>query len=162
MDALLIFRLLFLLGVANGAPILAKKILKDRFARPLDGGALFFDGRPLFGSSKTARGVVSSVVATSICAPLVALSWKIGGLVAIGAMLGDLFSSFLKRRMARPPSSRVLCLDQIPESLFPLLACRSALSLSVVEIGVGVVAFLALGLLLSRILFALKLRDQPF
>lgn len=162
MDALLVARLLFLLAVANGAPILAKKVFGDRFARPLDGGTLFFDGRAIFGPSKTVRGLASSVLATTISAPLVGFSWQIGALVAVAAMLGDLFSSFLKRRMARPPSSRALCLDYIPESLFPLLACRPALALNALEIVVGVVAFFAFGLLFSRILFELKVRDQPF
>jgi CDP-2,3-bis-(O-geranylgeranyl)-sn-glycerol synthase len=32
------------------------------FARPLDGGSLFVDGQPMFGPSKTIRGIVVSVI----------------------------------------------------------------------------------------------------
>ena len=34
------------------------KLLGVSFAHPLDGGARLFDGQPLFGRSKTIRGIV--------------------------------------------------------------------------------------------------------
>ena len=57
-DPLLIVRLLLLLGVANGMPVLARKVLKDAFAAPVDAGLKFVDGRALFGDSKTIRGII--------------------------------------------------------------------------------------------------------
>lgn len=162
MNAVLILQLLFLLTVANGAPLLAKRLFGDLFARPLDGGALYADGRPVFGASKTWRGVISSVLATGACAPLVGLSALIGVVVGAGAMAGDLFSSFSKRRMARPASSRALGLDQIPEALVPLLCVRLLTPVSVFEIVVVVTLFFFASVLLSRLLFDLKVRDQPF
>ena len=42
--------------LANGTPIVAKKVFGRRFSFPLDAGTIFFDGRPLFGPSKTIRG----------------------------------------------------------------------------------------------------------
>src|SRR5690349_17501452 len=124
MHTTLIFQLLVLLVVANGAPVLVKKALGDQLAQPFDGGAVLPDGRPLFGSSKTVRGVVSSFLATPLVALLMGFQWEVGALVAGGAVAGDLFSSFVKRRLGFPPSSMALGLDQIPESLFPLAACR--------------------------------------
>lgn len=53
------FRLFLLLGVANTAPLVAKRLFGPRWSAPLDGGLIFFDGRPLFGSSKTIRGLVA-------------------------------------------------------------------------------------------------------
>ena len=50
---------------------------------------------------------------------MIGLDWRIGALVAAMAMLGDLFSSFLKRRMGLAPSRQAIGLDQIPESCFP-------------------------------------------
>jgi hypothetical protein len=137
----LITRLLFLLILANGTPLLANKILGNRFSRPLDCGVKCADAQPLFGASKTVRGVFLSVLATAVGARLVGLGCNIGALVGSAAMLGDLFSSFLKRRMGLPVSSKAVGLDQIPESLFPLLACRSALSLTIWDIALGVLAF---------------------
>jgi CDP-diglyceride synthetase len=124
-----ILQLLILLMLANGTPVVAKKILGERFAYPLDGGVEFVDGQPLFGRSKTIRGVVLAVLGTMVGAPLIGLGWAIGFLVGSLAMAGDLASSFLKRRMALPPSSRASGLDQLPEALLPLLACRNLLSL---------------------------------
>jgi CDP-diglyceride synthetase len=112
----LIAELLVLLTPANGTPVITKDILRDRFASPIDGGAKFVDGRPLFGSSKTLRGILLSILVTSACAPLVAASWRIGALVASAAMAGDLFSSFLKRRTNLPAGAKATDLDQIPES----------------------------------------------
>jgi CDP-diglyceride synthetase len=101
-----ILQLLVLLVLANGTPVVAAKVFGKRFAYPLDGGAEFIDGRPLFGRSKTIRGVVLAVLATIVGAPLVGLEWQIGLLVGGLAMTGDLSSSFVKRRMALAPSSR--------------------------------------------------------
>ena len=86
----------------------------------------------------------------------------IGLTVAGAAMAGDLFSSFVKRRLNLPPSSQALGLDQIPESLLPMLACRDALSLTAVDIALGVGVFFAGELVLSRLLFRAHLRDEPY
>ena len=117
MQPLLLLELLILLTVANGTPVIAKKILGDRLARPLDGGTLFYDGKPVFGPTKTIRGIVTSLLATSLAAWLMGLQWELGVVVAAAAMAGDLCSSFVKRRMTLPSSSMALGLDQIPESL---------------------------------------------
>jgi CDP-2,3-bis-(O-geranylgeranyl)-sn-glycerol synthase len=83
-------------------------------------------------------------------------------LVGVAAMAGDLFSSFTKRRLGLAPSSMALGLDQIPESLFPLLACRLLLPLSFFDVVAGVTLFFIGGLILSRILFRFNLRDRPY
>jgi CDP-diglyceride synthetase len=158
----LLLQLLVLLVVANGAAVAAKKLFGDALAYPVDACALFVDGQPVFGSSKTIRGILSSVLATAICAILMGLGWKVGVLVATLAMAGDLFSSFVKRRLHRPPSSMAIGLDHIPESLFPLLVIRSFLPLTIFDIVLGVTIFVFGALILSPLLFKLNLRDQPY
>jgi CDP-diglyceride synthetase len=158
----LILQLLVLLVLANGAPVAAKKVLGQRLAHPLDGGAEFVDGRPLFGRSKTIRGAVLAVLVTMAGAPLIGLEWQIGVLVGSLAVAGDLASSFLKRRMALPPSSRATGLDQVPEALFPLLGCRNPLALTAEDIVAGVALFFIGEVLLSRVLYAFQLRDRPY
>ena len=157
-----ILQLLVLLMLANGTPLIAKKILDERLAYPLDGGVEFLDGRPLFGRSKTIRGVVLAVLVTTAGAPLIGLDWSVGALVGSLAMAGDLVSSFLKRRMALPPSSRASGLDQLPEALFPLLVCRNPLSLTIADIGVTAALFFIGEVLLSRVFYAFRLRDRPY
>ena len=142
--------------------MVAKKVLGRRLAWPLDGGRRFFDGRPLFGPSKTLRGLILALALTPIGAALLGLGWRIGIAVAALAMVGDLLSSFTKRRLGRPSSDRAIGLDQIPESLLPLLACKAPLLLSWADIVVGVVTFLIAELLLSRLLYKAHIRDQPY
>jgi len=162
MHFLALLQLLVLLTLANGAPVVAKKILGDRFSVPLDGGLAFVDGRPLFGKSKTIRGIVVAILATAAGAPLVGLSLATGAIVGAAAMAGDLLSSFVKRRLDFRPSSKALGLDQIPESLLPMLAVRTELSLSAIDIAAGVAVFLVGELVLSRLLFKAHLRDEPY
>ena len=108
-------QLLILLSLANASPVIAKLILDGAYATPIDGNTRFIDGRPLFGPSKSIRGLVVSLLLTALAAPLIGLQFKIGLLVATAAMVGDLLSSFLKRRFGFAPSSKATGLDQIPE-----------------------------------------------
>jgi hypothetical protein len=162
MQLWVITRLLFLMILANGTPVVANKILGNRFSRPLDSGARCGNGQPLFGASKTIRGILLSVLLTIVGAYFVGLGFKIGALVGSLAMTGDLFSSFLKRRLRLTASSRAIGLDQVPESLFPLLACRSVLSLSALDIAFAAGAFFIGEMLISRVLFKFHLRDRPY
>ncbi|MGL3108050.1 CDP-archaeol synthase [Bradyrhizobium sp. BR 1432] len=157
-----ILQLLVLMTLANGTPIVAKKIFGSRFSFPLDAGTTFFDGRPLFGPSKTIRGILISFLVTTASAPVIGLDLTIGAIVAVAAMAGDLFSSFVKRRLNSPPSSQALGLDQIPESVFPMLACRGALSLTIADVALGVGIFFIGAVILSRFLFRVHLRDEPY
>jgi CDP-2,3-bis-(O-geranylgeranyl)-sn-glycerol synthase len=149
-----------LLAVANGTPVIATKILGKTFAYPVDFGIAFCDGQPLFGASKTLRGILLAVLLTSVSAPLIGLDWTFGALIAVTAMFGDLVSSFIKRRMGLIPSSQCIGLDQIPESLLPLVACRFLLRF--LEIAAATVIFFLGELALSRVLFWLRIRERPY
>ena len=162
MHPVLVLKLLLLLLLANGAPVILKDCLGRRFAYPLDGGLRLGDGRPLFGESKTVRGIVLSLGVTSAGAQLIGLGWKIGLLVSSVAMAGDICSSFVKRRIRLPAGARATGLDQIPESLLPLLACRVALSLTALDIGAGVVSFFVGEMLISMLLCRFGLREHPY
>lgn len=157
-----ILQVMVLLTLANGTPVVAKKVFGESFALPLDAGLTFFDGRPLFGPSKTVRGIVFALLVTTAGAPLIGLDWSVGFMVATAAMAGDLLSSFAKRRLNFPPSSQALGLDQVPESLLPLLACSAALSLTAIDIALGVAVFFIGELILSWILYRVRLRDEPY
>ena len=141
---------------------MAEKLLGRFLSYPLDAGKTFNDGRRLFGCSKTIRGIIVAVMATSACAPVFGVEWTTGLVIGLAAMVGDLISSFIKRRMGRPPSSRALGLDQIPELLLPALACKSLLALTVVDVIVVVALFSAGDLILSRLLFKMHIRKEPY
>ena len=121
MNILLALNLLILLFAANSAPVIATRFMGNRWQRPVDGGRMMSDGNPLFGSSKTWRGIVAALLLTGIAAWVMGLSLGFGLLFGFFTMLGDLLSSFIKRRLGKPPSSQALMLDQLPEALAPLI-----------------------------------------
>jgi hypothetical protein len=111
---------------------------------------------------KPLRGILLSIPITTVSAPLVGVDPGVGTLAATAAIAGDLFSSFMKRRLNLPPSSQALGLDQVPESLFPLLAYRFSLSLTAADIALGIGIFFVGELVLSRVLYKAHLRDEPY
>lgn len=161
-DPGLLLRLLLLLGVANGTPVLGKFLLGRRLEVPLDGGRMFADGRPVFGASKTVRGIVLAIVCTSATAAGLGVGWWTGTGLAAASMAGDLLSSFTKRRLGLPLHARAFGLDQIPEALLPLLALRAPLRLGFSEIVLVLIAFVLLEVVSSRLLFRLGIRDRPY
>jgi hypothetical protein len=162
MHPLAVAQLLILLTLANGSPVVAKLVLGSYFSDPLDRDAKFIDGKPLLGRSKTMRGLLVAIAVTVAGALLLGLDFKIGLWAGAAAMAGDLLSSFLKRRLGFAASSRATGLDQIPESLLPVLACRQALSLTAADMLAVCAIFFVGEVLLSRLLFGLRLRDRPY
>jgi len=162
LEAPFLLSTLLLVGVANGSPVVAAKLLKERFSAPLDGGRKLADGQPVFGSSKTIRGLVVSICSTTIMALVLGFGWSVGVGVAAWAMAGDLSSSFVKRRLRLEPHAQAFGLDQIPEALLPLLLLQNLFGLSWLDIAVLLTSFIALQLGLSRLLFRLGIRDRPY
>lgn len=157
-----ILQVVLLLAVANGAPILIRRALGRRYGSPLDGGMQFRDGRPLFGRSKTIRGLLGGIGATAAVAEMIGASWEFGALFGSFAMLGDLLSSFVKRRLGMEPSSMARGLDQIPESLFPAGLAAWYMDLGLSEVLAIVALFFAVEVGLSPILFRLRIRKTPY
>ena len=120
------------------------------------------DGQPLFGSSKTIHGLAVSITCTALVAELLGLGWLMGSKIAVLSMMGDLGSSFLKRRLRLPPHAQAFGLDQFPEALVPLLVLRTQLGLDCIEIAVLIMSFIVLEIGLSRLLFKLHIRDRPY
>lgn len=154
--------LILLLLTANGAPIVLRWLLGKHYAWPADCGMRLADGRPMFGASKTFRGLIAALLCTTLLAWLIGWNPWLGLLFATMAMLGDLLASFLKRRFAIPAGGMAPGLDQIPESLFPLLALRGFLEISWLQIIFIVVAFIILDYLLSFLLYRLHIRQHPY
>lgn len=153
--------ILLLLLMANGTPVVVKMVLQERFNYPLDSNRSFIDGRPFFGHTKTVRGILSSLLITSLCALIIGIPAMIGAIIALNAMLGDLSSSFIKRRLGIPSSKMALGLDQIPESLLPLVAVRSYFRLSWSDVLIIMTAFFILELILSHLFNRRYIKTNP-
>lgn len=153
---------LVLLALANGAPVLATRVLDGRWSWPLDGGIVAWDGRRLLGSSKTLRGVCAALAATAAAAPVLGLPVATGVTFALASLLGDAASSFTKRRLGVETSGRAFGLDQIPEALLPLLVCYRPLALTPADVIAVVVLFTLGQVLVSPLMFRFGLRRRPY
>ena len=155
-------KVLLLLITANGAPILARRLLRHRFYKPVDGGLNLADGQPLLGPSKTWRGLIASLLLTALMAWLLGLSLAFGALFALLTMVGDLLTSFIKRRLGMQASSMALGYDYLLECLLPVAVLAPPLGLSVLDVVVIVALFMVLALFLSQLLFWLGVRKRPY
>ena len=118
--------------VANAAPL----VLGGR--RPLDGGRNFLDGRPIFGSHKTLRGLLAGIIAGSLVGlgesfvdPRLALA---GFAISLGAVSGDLLGAFVKRRLSVKPGGPLPILDQLDFVLGGLVLSFPSLPMSLVSV----------------------------
>ena len=142
---------MLLLIVANLVPWALGRTCRDRWAAPLDRGRVLRDGRRLLGSHKTWRGLIAAVAACAITAELLGLRWWLGMEFAALSMLGDAISSAWKRRRGRAPGEDDPGLDQLPESLLPLIALRAPLNLGWKEVALVTTVFAVLNLLSLRV-----------
>ncbi|MBC7219253.1 MAG: CDP-2,3-bis-(O-geranylgeranyl)-sn-glycerol synthase [Hadesarchaea archaeon] len=108
--------------VANATPVVLGG------GRPIDGGRVFIDGRPIFGPGKTIRGFISGLIAGFILGVLQGLATGqlhfysvLGFLLALGALMGDLLGSFIKRRVNLERGSAAPVLDQLGFVVLALL-----------------------------------------
>lgn len=155
-------QLLILIIAANGAPIMVRYLVQNRWKRPVDCGYCLTGNNRLFGNTKTWRGLISSLVITSLLGWWMGYEIKTGLLIAAGAMSGDLFSSFIKRRLRLPPSSMAPLLDQVPESLIPAILVIQTFRLTALDIVYLVAVFFVLEYVLSFMLYRLGVRKKPY
>ncbi|TDY00981.1 CDP-archaeol synthase [Thiohalophilus thiocyanatoxydans] len=154
---------LFLLLVANGAPILVRWLPGIRhWHRPLDADHHLADGRQLFGDHKTWRGLIAAVLLTAAAGWLLNLPLWLGALFGALSMLGDLLASFIKRRRQLTPGAAAPGLDQLPEALLPLLVLYQPLGLGWQEILLVPPLFMLINVLMSRGLYRLHIRRRPW
>lgn len=157
---LLTLDLILLLIVANGAPMVLSTVLGSR-GYPVDGGMILADGRALFGPSKTWRGLAVSILATAMVAWVMGLGAIFGAVFAAFAMLGDLASSFIKRRFGLGAGDRARGLDQLPEGLLPALPAWWMLDAPWWVLILAALIFSVLNIWGSPLLYRLGLRRRP-
>ena len=150
------FRSLFLLVAANTAPVLLARALPGRLAYPIDANRILRDGQPLFGSHKTWRGLIAGTLAASAAGISVSVGFATGAAFGALALTGDLLSSFVKRRLARASGHWTPLIDQIPESLLPLLILQHQLGLEGGSLFGTVAVFTLLDMVASKLTAAIS------
>lgn len=151
---------------ANGSPVLFGG------GKPIDLGRKFFDNRPIFGPHKTYRGFISGILIGTLVgwvqekiAPLIELNGSAftGFLLSFGALTGDLFGSFLKRRLGIKPGEMLPIVDQLDFVLFALLF---ALFSGDIPSTAGIISIIVLTIpihfLTNFIAYLLHLKDKPW
>jgi uncharacterized protein len=146
------FKILLILLSANTAPILFGALFPKARRRPLDNGRRLADGRPLLGAHKTLWGLLSGIGAAGIIGFLLGVSLTMGLLIGLVSLLGDLLTSFLKRRLGLLEGETAHLFDHLLEGALPLLLCKPFFSISWALVLVILGLFITCGLLGSRIL----------
>jgi len=151
---------------ANAAPVIFGG------GHPIDSGKKFADGRPIFGPHKTVRGVIVGIFVGTLVgwaqenlAPTVGLekgNVLLGFTLSLGAIIGDLVGSFVKRRLDLRAGAPLPISDQIDfvlVALFFSLAIRPPTLSATVII---VILTLPIHLSANIIAYLLHLKKSPW
>ncbi len=106
--------------VANGTPVILHG------PPPIDLGRKFYDGRRILGDGKTWGGFLAGITAGTFIG---VLEWPLFGAshifyaaaASFGALIGDLFGSFVKRRVGLERGAEAPLLDQLGFYVFSLI-----------------------------------------
>ncbi|MFH1443260.1 MAG: CDP-2,3-bis-(O-geranylgeranyl)-sn-glycerol synthase [Candidatus Micrarchaeota archaeon] len=163
--------------IANSAPVLLSGW------GPLDRKALFGDGNRILGDSKTIRGTLGGIVAGILVGAILSYNISIyllsplgtpdfgfddkmliSSLMVLGAILGDLLGSFIKRRLEIKPGEPFLLTDQL---LFILMAIAfstipKGFFISLYDLGAVLIITLFLHFAANIIAHRLNLKKVPW
>lgn len=107
---------------ANAAPVIFGG------GQQMDFGKKFSDGKPILGSHKTLRGFLAGLIVGTLVGVVQTVFYEqilfeygkqfsysilLGFMLSLGALVGDLIESFIKRRLDRSPGSSLPVADQI-------------------------------------------------
>lgn len=137
---------------------------------PIDMGRNFFDGKRIFGDNKTIRGLIAGILCGTLTGLIIPLFASISlydsllraFLLSVGTHIGDLFGSFIKRRLNLPPGASAPVLDQLGFLVFALLITLPFYPLELMAIIFLVFLTLILHPLTNLIAYLLKLKDKPY
>ncbi|WP_455363527.1 CDP-2,3-bis-(O-geranylgeranyl)-sn-glycerol synthase [[Eubacterium] cellulosolvens] len=146
--------------VANSTPVLLGG------GAAIDQGRKFIDGRPILGTNKTMKGFAYGLLLGSTAALAEATLFASYGLVlvgivaSLGALLGDLFGSFMKRRLDIPPGNPLPVVDQLDFILGALLLTSPLLQATMGAILILVIATVPIHFLSNAIAYMLRLKSR--
>lgn len=161
----IIIRVIVFLVLVNCLPVVTHMVLQERWRYPLDGGCTWRDGKPLLGKNKSVRGVIVGIAGGTAAYGLLMQPWWVAATASLLTMAGDLTSSFIKRRMGHPKGRSVFPLDQIFESLLPVLFLAPYMGLSIEQQLIILVLFVLTAYSSSRylnyIIYRPPIADYP-
>lgn len=169
--------------VANMMPIWAKYIhWLDYFDTPIDRGKLV-RGKPLFGRNKTYRGLLSGLViavVVGLAQGLLAHSFTwfralefnanpmnlssyvlLAVLLGLGALLGDIFESMIKRQLNVAPGAQFFPFDQLDYVFGALILAWPLLELDTLQVSVCIAVGFMVHPIATFIGYKIGVKDTP-
>lgn len=146
--------------MANSTPVLLGG------GAPIDRGRKFVDGRPILGTNKTMKGfayglLLGSTAAFAEAAMFANYELVLVGIVAsLGALLGDFFGAFVKRRLDIPPGNPLPVVDQLDFILGALLLTSPLLQVTLGAVLILVIATAPIHLLSNAIAYMLRFKKR--
>ncbi len=141
--------------VANSTPVVLGG------GPPVDGGASWTDGKPILGTNKTIRGTITGVLAGTIIGLI--QGNLIGGFAqSAGALLGDLISSFYKRRRDYAPGSSMPIIDQLDFISLAVVLSYPFQQTDLLSVAVIMVITVPIHYAVNYISWLMKLKKNPW
>lgn len=181
-DIALSFWFMLPAALANGAPVISARLPGiQTWNMRLDFGA-DFQGKPLLGSHKTWRGLISGMVVATVVLWIQQLlaahtGWAhaftadihynkfptliVGPLLGFGALAGDAIESFFKRRRGTSSGKSWFPFDQLDYIVGALLVSLPFVILSVRQYIFVVIIWFCLHMAGTYVGWRLGLKDQP-
>lgn len=152
----------------------------SRGKRPIDDGRKF-RGHPIFGKGKTWEGLILGIIVAMIVSTIQMfafpyLPWELseipleivpmtplfGALLGLGAMLGDIAGSFVKRRIGIKRGGPAPILDQDDFIAGMLISASFAITLKLDWIIILLAVTPVLHLIANGIAFMIKVKKEPY
>jgi len=146
--------------VANSTPVVLGG------GAPIDRGREFVDGRRLLGTNKTVKGFAYGLLFGSVAGLAEAILFRnyllvlAGILASLGALLGDLFGAFLKRRLDILPGHPLPVVDQLDFVLGALVLTSPLLNITMGAVLILVIATVPIHLLSNAVAYMLRLKKR--
>ena len=158
--------------VANATPVPLAKILKK--TTPIDGRRSAWDGRRILGDGKSWEGLFSGIAGGTLIGMILYLVGNLGGfrsisepaVLSVGAMIGDIFGSFIKRRIGLKRGDPAPGLDQLGFLIIALITSAAIYGVQgwfdLLTLACILVITAILHLSTNFVAYLLKLKDRPY
>ena len=146
--------------VANSTPVVLGG------GAPIDRGRRLIDGRRILGTNKTIKGFAYGLLLGSLAGLVEAVLFanyaliSVGVIASLGALLGDLFGAFLKRRLDIAPGNPLPVVDQLDFILGAILFAHPLLNVTVGAVLILVIATVPIHLLSNAVAYMLRLKSR--
>jgi CDP-2,3-bis-(O-geranylgeranyl)-sn-glycerol synthase len=166
--------------IANMTPVFATKLFGKRFSTPVDFG-YEYKGKPLLGSHKTWRGLITGVVIGTLVFCLQRRLYGIpvleslslfdysatppilyGLLLSFGALFGDMVKSLIKRRLHVQPGKKFIPWDQVDFIIGALIFISLVYLPSWTVMAIVIVFSPVLHIAANQLGYALKIKNTPW